>query len=70
MLTPDPPRRAERALAAAAATSQAGAFDAARDLLSLAERGRSASFSKPAPISDRRRARVHDHRAATLRPCR
>jgi DNA-binding CsgD family transcriptional regulator len=38
-LTPDPARQAERALAAAQATSQAGAFDAALGLLAAAEAG-------------------------------
>jgi DNA-binding CsgD family transcriptional regulator len=37
MLTLDPVRRADRALAAASAKIKAGAFDAARDLLSVAE---------------------------------
>jgi tetratricopeptide (TPR) repeat protein len=37
MLTLDPAQRAERALAAAAAHVQAGSFDAARELLSIAE---------------------------------
>jgi DNA-binding CsgD family transcriptional regulator len=37
MLTLDPTQRAERALAAAMAHVQAGAFDAARDMLSIAE---------------------------------
>ena len=39
MLTLDSARRTERALAAASAKIKAGAFDAARDLLSLAESG-------------------------------
>ena len=39
MLTLDPARRTERALAAASAKIRAGAFDAARDLLSIAEAG-------------------------------
>ena len=38
-LTPDPSRRAERALAAAQTNFQAGALDDARDLLSAAETG-------------------------------
>jgi DNA-binding CsgD family transcriptional regulator len=38
-LTPDPARRAERALAAAQAMAQAGAFDAALRLLAMAEAG-------------------------------
>ena len=38
-LTPDPARRAERALAAAQAMAQAGAFDAALRLLAVAEVG-------------------------------
>ena len=38
-LTPDPARRRERALAAAGAKHQAGAFDAARELLAAAEAG-------------------------------
>ncbi len=37
MLTLDPAQRAERALAAAAAHVQAGSFDAAREMLSIAE---------------------------------
>jgi len=39
MLTPDPARRARRALAAAQAKFQAGAFGAAQDLLVMAEAG-------------------------------
>ncbi|HXT90273.1 MAG TPA: AAA family ATPase [Trebonia sp.] len=39
MFTLDPARRAGRALAAAQAKAQAGAFDAARDLLTMAEAG-------------------------------
>ena len=39
MLTLDPEHRAERALAAAATHIEAGAFDAALDLLTTAERG-------------------------------
>jgi DNA-binding CsgD family transcriptional regulator len=39
VLTPSPGRRADRALAAAQATSQAGAFDAALGLLAAAEAG-------------------------------
>ena len=38
-LTPDPARRADRALAAAQASVRAGAFDQARDLLAAAEAG-------------------------------
>jgi DNA-binding CsgD family transcriptional regulator len=38
-LTPDPPRRAERALAAAHAKRQAGAFDASLRLVAIAESG-------------------------------
>jgi DNA-binding CsgD family transcriptional regulator len=38
-LTPEPSRRADRALAAAQATHQAGAFDAAFGLLAIAESG-------------------------------
>ncbi len=40
MLTLDPEKRAGRALAAAQATTQAGALDAARDLLTMAESGK------------------------------
>jgi DNA-binding CsgD family transcriptional regulator len=39
MLTPDPARRGERALAAAAVKHEAGAFDDAQNLLNIAERG-------------------------------
>ena len=49
MLTLDPMRRTERALAAASAKIRAGAFDAARDLLSIAEAG---------PLSDFQQARI------------
>jgi DNA-binding CsgD family transcriptional regulator/tetratricopeptide (TPR) repeat protein len=49
MLTLDPMRRTERALAAASAKVRAGAFDAARDLLSVAEAG---------PLSDFQQARI------------
>jgi DNA-binding CsgD family transcriptional regulator len=48
-LTLDPKRRAERALAAAVAEFQAGAFDAALDLLATAESG---------PLEEHHRARV------------
>jgi DNA-binding CsgD family transcriptional regulator len=48
-LTVDPARRAERALAAAQATLQAGAFDAALGLLATAEAG---------PLEEFQRARV------------
>jgi DNA-binding CsgD family transcriptional regulator len=43
-LTPEPGRRAERALAAAQATAQAGAFEAALRLLATAEAGLSGEF--------------------------
>ena len=49
MLTLDPKRRAERALAAASANLQAGAFDAVRHLLSVAEAG---------AITDMQQARI------------
>jgi hypothetical protein len=49
MLTLDPTRRAERALGAASAKIKAGAFGAARDLLSAAEAG---------PLNDFQQARV------------
>ncbi|MEA2161735.1 MAG: hypothetical protein QOD66_4115, partial [Solirubrobacteraceae bacterium] len=49
VLTPDPSRRAERALAAAQATHQAGAPDAALGLLATAE---------SAPLDELQRARV------------
>ena len=49
MLTPDPARRAGRALAAANTKFQAGAFDAAQDLLAVAEAG---------PLSEFEQARV------------
>ncbi|TMR33923.1 helix-turn-helix transcriptional regulator [Actinomadura geliboluensis] len=49
MLTLDPARRAGRALAAAGAKAQAGALDAALDLLVMAEAG---------PLSEMERARV------------
>ena len=48
-LTPDPARRAERALAAAQAKHQAGAFDAALGLLAIAESG---------PLNELQRAQV------------
>src|SRR4029453_15671189 len=48
-LTVDPARRAERALAAAQANFQAGAFDAALGLLATAEAG---------PLDDFQRAQV------------
>jgi DNA-binding CsgD family transcriptional regulator len=48
-LTLDPMRRTERALAAASAKVRAGAFDAARDLLTVAEAG---------PLSDFQQARI------------
>ena len=46
VLTLDSTRRTERALAAAAATIKAGAFDAARDLLDLAESGSPDDFQQ------------------------
>ncbi|MCV7379179.1 AAA family ATPase [Mycobacterium alsense] len=49
VLTLDPVQRAQRALDAAAAKAQAGAFDAALDLIELAEAG---------PLSDLQHARV------------
>ncbi len=49
MLTLDPVRRTERALAAASAKIKAGAFGTARDLLSVAEAG---------PLSDFQQARI------------
>ena len=55
-LTHDPARRVERALAAAQASLQAGAFDAALGLLATAETG---------PIDDYQRARVELLRAET-----
>jgi DNA-binding CsgD family transcriptional regulator len=48
-LTLDPARRTERALAAASAKVRAGAFDTARELLSIAESG---------PLSDFQEARI------------
>jgi DNA-binding CsgD family transcriptional regulator len=45
-LTPDPARRAERALAAAQAKYQAGAFDAALELLATAESGPLTEFQR------------------------
>ena len=48
-LTPDPARRRERALAAAQASVQAGAFTAARGLLATAEAG---------PLDELQRARI------------
>ena len=51
MLTLDPARRTERALAAASAKTKAGTFDAARELLSIAEAGATRStFSKRVSI--------------------
>ena len=49
MLTPDPPRRAGRALAAAQAKHQAGAFDPALRLVAIAEAG---------PLNELQRAQV------------
>jgi DNA-binding CsgD family transcriptional regulator len=49
LLTADPARRAERALVAASAKVEAGAFDAALDLLAKAERG---------PLNELERARA------------
>jgi outer membrane PBP1 activator LpoA protein len=47
-LTLDPANRAGRALAAAQAAIQAGAFDAARDLLAIAEAGPLSKFQQAA----------------------
>ncbi len=47
MLTPDPPRRAERSLAAAQAAQEAGAVEAAQELLAAAQAG---------PLDERQRA--------------
>ena len=49
MLTLDPARRAERALAAATTKTQAGAFGIARDLLVIAQTG---------PLSERQQAQA------------
>jgi DNA-binding CsgD family transcriptional regulator len=49
MLTPDPQRRSERALAAAGTKVQAGAFDSATSLLATAEAG---------PLDDLQQARI------------
>jgi DNA-binding CsgD family transcriptional regulator len=46
MLTLDPTRRTERALAAASAKIKAGAFGAARELLSIAEAGTPSEFQQ------------------------
>ena len=46
MLTPDPARRAGRALAAANTKFQAGAFDAAQELLAVAEAGPLSEFEQ------------------------
>jgi DNA-binding CsgD family transcriptional regulator len=54
MLTPDPAQRAGRALAAAQAKVQAGALDAALDLLAMAEAG---------PLTELQQARVDVLRA-------
>jgi DNA-binding CsgD family transcriptional regulator len=54
MLTMDPVRRSERALAAAAAHVQAGALDAAREMLSIAE---------PQSLNDFQQARIDVIRA-------
>jgi DNA-binding CsgD family transcriptional regulator len=54
VLTPDPARRAGRALAAANTKLQAGAFDAAEDLLAMAEAG---------PLTELEQARVELLRA-------
>jgi DNA-binding CsgD family transcriptional regulator len=54
MLTIDPVRRSERALAAAAAHVQAGALDAAREMLSIAE---------PQSLNDFQQARIDVIRA-------
>ena len=54
MLTPDPAQRAGRALAAAQAKIQAGAFDAALDLLAMAEAG---------PLTELQQARIDVLRA-------
>jgi DNA-binding CsgD family transcriptional regulator/tetratricopeptide (TPR) repeat protein len=53
-LTPDPPRRAERALAAAQTSLRSGAFVVARELLAAAETG---------PLDDFGRARMERLRA-------
>ncbi len=56
MLTPDPARRAGRALDAAQAKFQAGAFEAAQDLLVMAETG---PITEPAQVrADLLRARI------------
>jgi DNA-binding CsgD family transcriptional regulator len=54
MLTRDPPERAGRALAAAGAKAEAGAIDAAQDLLAMAETG---------PLTEIQRAHVNLLRA-------
>ena len=73
-LTPDPARRAERALAAAQASLQAGAFDAALALLAAA-RGRAAGRARarprrPAARRGRLRPEPRQRRSAAAAPGR
>ena len=65
-LTVDPAQRARRALAAAQAKHQAGAHEAAIDLLITAERGRSTSSDAHASSCCRARSRSHRAAAATF----
>ena len=58
MLTLDPARRTERALAAASAKIKAGAFDAVRELLSIAEAGPRARLAASSYRPDCGRPRV------------
>ena len=69
-LTPEPSRRARRALAAAQAKHQAGAFDAALRLVAIAESGplerAPARPGRPAARSDRVRAEPRQRRSAAV----
>ena len=70
MLTREPARRVERALAAASAKVKAGAFDVAQDLLAMAEAGPLNRFSAGPRRPDARPTRIrHRTEAATPRRC-
>jgi len=68
-LTPDPKRRAQRALLAAKGKHQAGADDAALRMLALARTGRWTSSTRPVPSCCTRRSRSRRREVAMLRRC-
>ena len=68
-LTGEPAPRSERALAAAQASLQAGAFEAAAELLNIAAAGPLDELQQAASTCCAGRSRSPPVRAATLRRC-